>query len=451
MSQQHVSRLPTSMIGAYALPGLPLAVATLPVYVFIPTLYGQEFGLELATIGAILLAVRFLDAVSDPIIGYLSDHTNSRFGRRKPWFICATPFMMISLFMLFTPPVQDVDATYLLMWSLLLTVAWTGVMLPYSSWAAELTQDYHERTRITSFRESCVLIGTMIAASLPVVMTQFGYASLREHAYGIMVFVAALLPITVVVCGWVVPDVPRAQTSRLPLQKGIRLLVDNQPFRRLLLAYLINATANGLPASLFILFVTYRLEMPEAYGSLLFIYFLSGISAVPLWYAVSKRLSKHKTWCFAMLIAIAAFVWTPFLVGPGDYTTFLVITIVSGLAVGADLVLPPSIQADVVDMDTLKSGEQRTGLYFALWGMATKLALGLAVGIAFPLLDMVNFNADALSTGVTNSPESIYWLAMIYAFVPVLFKCGAVLLIWNFPLSQERQREVQRSIGMKSI
>lgn len=448
MPASHYPSLKTSTLVAYALPGLPLAVATLPVYVFIPTLYSQEFGISLGMIGAILLATRFLDAFSDPIIGILSDRTSSRFGRRKPWLICATPLIVLSIYKLFTPP-DEVDSVYLGVWSVTLTVAWTAMLLPYSAWAAELTGGYHERTRLTAIREAFVLVGTMFAAGLPALLTKMGYPSLSTHAFGIASFVVLALPVAIVICAKYVPDVKRVKRKALRWRESFQFLAENAPFRRLLLAYLINATANGLPATLFILFVTHRLEMPEIYGLLLFIYFLSGFAAIPLWYALSKWVSKHRAWCIAMIVASGAFMWTPFLVGPGDFAIFLVITIISGLAVGADLVLPPSVQADVVDMDTLKSGEQRTGLFFALWSVATKLALGLSVGIAFPLLALVGFNAEATKTGAENSAFALLSLSMIYAFVPVIFKVTAIALMWNFPLSQQRQIEIQNILYQK--
>jgi len=438
-------KLSLSVLSAYALPGLPLAVATLPVYVFIPTLYAQEFGIGLAVIGTILFATRLFDAFSDPVIGFLSDHTNSRFGRRKPWVVLSMPLMVLSIYKLFVPP-DTVDDTYLAIWSVVLTLSWTGILLPYSAWAAELSSDYQERTRLTSAREAMVLIGTMIAAALPTLLIAWGYPSLRTHAFGIALFVVAVLPVAVLICAKVVPDLKRGAQNSLGLREGLRVLVENSAFRRLLISYLINATANGLPATLFILFVSYRLDMPNSYGPLLFAYFLSGFAGIPIWYQVSKRISKHRTWCLAMVIAVASFVWTPFIVGPGDYYVFLTITIVSGLAVGADLVLPPSVQADVVDMDTLESGQQRTGLYFALWGMATKLALGLAAGLAFPLLQAAGFDAEAAKKGVENTESSLFALAMIYAFLPVIFKSIAIGLMWNFPLSRTDHAEVQAKL-----
>lgn len=316
------------------------------------------------------------------------------------------------------------------------------MILPYNAWAAELSEDYHERTRLTSYREAFVLVGTMVAAGFPVVMSQLGYPSLRHHAGGIAWFVVLTLPVAVLAASVLVPDRHRPKTT-VRWKGSLKVLAENWPFRRLLASYFINAAANGFPATLFILFVVHRLQMPEVYGVLLFAYFLAGLVGIPIWYLVSKQVGKPRAWCLAMLLAVAAFVWTPFVVGPGDFTIFLVITIVSGCAVGADLALPSSLQADIVDIDRMRTGERRTGLYFALWGIATKLALGLATGTAFAILGLVGFSADA---GVFNSDRSIAVLALLYSFVPVGLKLFAIALVWNFPLGQRQHEAYQMQL-----
>ena len=112
----------------------------------------------------------------------------------------------------------------------------------------------------------------------------------------------------------------------------------------------------------------------------------------------------------------------------------------TGFSLGADLTLPASMQADVVDLDTLRSGRQRTGTYFAIWGVATKLALALAAGIAFPLLELAGFNPE--SEGKTG----LFALAALYSLLPAAFKIGAVALFWGYPITAERQRRIRRMI-----
>jgi glycoside/pentoside/hexuronide:cation symporter, GPH family len=141
-----------------------------------------------------------------------------------------------------------------------------------------------------------------------------------------------------------------------------------------------------------------------------------------------------------MLWASAAFIWVP-LLGPGDYWGFLLICLLSGVALGADLALPASLQADVVDLDWLESGRRRTGLFFAVWSMTTKLSLALAVGIAFPILELAGLRA-----GGANSAVALGTLAALYGLVPVAIKLAATALVWNFPITEALQDETRRKL-----
>ena len=209
------------------------------------------------------------------------------------------------------------------------------------------------------------------------------------------------------------------------------------------MAYLINGLANGLPATLFLLFVEHVLAAPEKQGLLLFVYFLCGILGVPFWLLVARRLGKHRTWCTAMILNAAIFAFVP-LLGAGDATIFLAICVATGLCLGADLTLPSAIQADVVDVDTARGGGRRTGLYFAFWGMATKLALALAVGIAFGLLDVAGFEAAG-----TNAEGPLLVLALLYGGLPVLLKAVAIALMWRFPLDRDAHAHLRTEILRK--
>jgi Na+/melibiose symporter-like transporter len=232
-----------------------------------------------------------------------------------------------------------------------------------------------------------------------------------------------VLPAAVLLTVALVPTGPVAATRRPPSRAGLRLIAQNRPLRRLLLAYVVNGTANGLPATLFVLFVAHVLQARDATGPLLAVYFAAGIAALPGWVWLARRFGKARAWSASLLLACLTFVWVP-LLGPGDVWAFAVICVLSGLCLGADLALPASIQADVVAFDREAGGGERAGLFFGLWGMATKLALALAVGIAFPLLDLVGFAADG-----QNDAGALLALALLYGGLPVALKLLVVPLL----------------------
>lgn len=439
-------QLPLAILAAYGAPAVALAIMLLPTYVFIPAFYTQTLGLPLDWVGYVIIASRVFDAATDPLIGHWSDRTASRFGRRKPWIVGGTPFAIVAVILLFVPPAQP-SLTLFAFSIFTLTLAWTAMTLPYNAWGAELSGDYHERTKIAGVREGAGLFGTLIAVSTPTVMGLFGYTDPRLHMMALAVLIVVLLIPGIAWAMRAAPEAPPLSRSRVSWRIGLAAILDNKPFRRLIAAYLLNAFANGLPATLFLLFVAHVIGVPDAYGPLLLAYFLAGLIAIPFWSWLARRLGKHRTWVIAMVLASAAFAFTPFVVGQGDVVAFLIISIISGAAVGADLVLPSAIQADVVDADTQTSGEQRTGLFFALWALVTKLAFALSA-VALPILHAWDFKAGGFDAAgqTTNSPEALFVLTMLYAGLPVVIKLIAMSLMWNFPLDAARQRAIREKI-----
>ena len=430
-------RLSWKTLLAYGGLGLPLAALNLPLYVYLPAFYAGTLGLGLATVGLTLLLARLLDTATDPLIGELSDRLEGRFGRRRPWLVIACPLLIVATFMLFVPK-PGVGVAYLLFWSTIAYLAWTMMILPFTAWGAELSANYHERSRIAGVREAIVVVGILLAAGMPVLIGVDTEGAEGPVLKALAWSMSLLLPIALLVQLTFVRESARESVPPLRLLEGARIICHNRPFLRLLGAYLLNGIANGLPATLFLLFVADGLELQQSAGLLLLLYFLTGMIGIPLWLRLSYRIGKHRAWTCAMLWACAVFVWVPFL-GAGDFWPFLVICCLSGFSLGADLTLPVSMQADVVDLDWLESGRQRTGLFFALWSMATKFSLALAVGIAFPLLDLIGFEA-----GGANTPEALFGLAALYGLLPVAIKLTAAALVWNFPLGAEAQADLRR-------
>lgn len=421
---------------SYGLLGLPLAAGTLPVYLFVPTFYAEELGLGLAAVGAVLFWMRLLDVVSDPVIGWLSDRTTSRFGRRVPWIVLGLPLTAIGMWLLFRPP-EDPTLGYLAIASAILYIGWTSLAVPYSAWGAEASPSYNERSRFTAWREGAVVIGTLVAAGIA-----YSGGALAEGLGHLAVATVLGLAIAGALLLFRAPR-PQARVSDASDQAaqtpagwraGVQLLWANGPFRRLLFAWLLNGVANGLPATLFLLFVTHRLNAPDQTGLFLITYFGISIAGLPFWLWAARRFGKHRAWSGAMIWACGWFALAPFL-GPQDLALFAALCVGTGLALGADLALPPSMQADAIDAETARTLNARTGLYFALWGMATKLSLAFAVGIAFPLLDWAG------------GPEAGGWmLALLYGGVPILFKLAAVALIAGYDLDEAAQRDLRRRI-----
>jgi glycoside/pentoside/hexuronide:cation symporter, GPH family len=422
----------TLKLMCYALPAIPLAALALPLYVIVPTFYAQNLGLPIAAVGTVLLLIRLIDAASDPIIGWLCDRLFMKSGRRRTFFLLSVPLTALAAFMVFWPPL-GAGVGYLALWGTLLSVGYTSTLLPYTAWGAELATDYRGRSMVSAFREGATLIGTVIAVVLPFAVGLDRIDGFHGLA-AIAVLTLVLLPAFGAFAVKIVPEPANRSTTRLSLAESLRFVVRNGPFVRLIVAFLLNGFANAIPATLFLYFVSERLGAADLRGLLLFLYFLCGILGVPVAVWLAGKLGKHRTWCGAMTVACVVFAFAGFL-GAGDIVPFAVIC--------GTTALPPAIQADVIDYDTAKSGEQRSGLYFAAWGLATKLSLALSVGLVFPVLSWSGFE----SSGAQAMPETaLATLSALYAWFPILPKAAAIAVMWNFPLGEDAQRSLRARI-----
>lgn len=441
------SRTATDRVGlvtliAYGLLGLPLAAATLPLYIHLPNYYAADLGLGLAAVGAVLFAMRIWDVVTDPLVGVLSDRYGGRFGRRKLWVALGLPVAMMGGWMIFNPP-ADADLVYLLIAGLVLHLGWTMVTLPYQAWGAEISGDYNVRSRVTAAREIFVVVGTLVAGGLTAAAAD---PDSRAEALGLVgLFLVLALPVCAAPLLWKVPDSKPERVPNSDWRGAVSRILRNRPFRRLILAWLLNGIANGLPATLFILYVEVRLGLPEQSGTFLLAYFLVAVFGMPVWLLIARRIGKHKAWCAAMVWACCWFAIAPWL-GPGDAAWYLALCLATGFALGADLALPPSMQADAVDIDTAQGGAARTGVYFAFWGMATKLSLALAVGIAFPLLDAAGLDPAAGLAGNDPGASGAIALGLLYGALPIAFKVAAIAVMWRHPLDAETQKALRERI-----
>lgn len=428
-----------SVLAAYGSLAFPLAAAFIALQVFVPTFYAESTGLSLTAIGIVMLIAKLCDTVTDPIVGYLSDLTPTRWRRRKLYVVLATPLIILSTYFLFNPP-QEVTTTYLLVWTIAIYVAGTLSIVPMNAWGAELSDNYNTRSAIAGTRVAFGLVGSLAALMLAVVFANGNSAELGQTLTGIAWLVIGTLLIATVLAAVFVPDDKDTDLPEDTIASAWKVVSQPTPFRQLLISFFLNAVGNAIPATLFVLFVSHVIGDEGSVGKLLFLYLACSALSVPVWVRLSKKFGKHQTWTIAILLAVAFFLWTPFLT-TGSIGFFTIIVIVTGFATGADLVLPSAINADIIEWDALQSGYRRPGLFFALWGTATKLSFALAIGIAFPLLDVVGFSATEV-----NDANAIQGLAVMYGIPCIAFKLSALFIMRGYPITEEKHAEIRQQL-----
>ncbi len=404
---------------AYGLMGFPLAFAALPLYVILPNHYAREFGVPLATLGAVLLGARLFDAFIDPALGRLTDRLFARSTAAVLALGAAAALVLaIGFALLFFPLVSEPGA--LVIWAtvmLMLTYAgYSALSVAHQSWAAMLGGNEAQRSRIVAWREGLGLLGVVTASVLPVLLglpvtTAVFFAALVLGWWG---WQRSVRPVTLT--QHKASDKPAVPTSVWqPFRQA--------SFRRLLAVFMLNGIASAIPATLVLFFIQDKLAAPVSFEPLfLGSYFLCAALSIPLWLAVVKRIGLARSWLVGMVLAMSVFVWAS-QVGNGQMLAFALICALSGVALGADLALPSALLAGVIQSQHAPA-TAGTGAYFGWWSFATKLNLALAAGLALPLLDLFGYAPGVRDAAALNA------LVVAYCVLPCVLKALAAAALY---------------------
>ena len=417
---------------AYGLLGLPLAFVALPLYVILPNYYAKEFGVPLAILGAILLGARLFDAVIDPLLGRLSDRLFARSANAVLQAgALAAVVLAVGFALLFFPQVTALQS--LLAWvSVMLMVtyaAYSFLSVSHQSWGAMLGGNESERSRIVAWREALGLIGVVMASVTPVALGMPATTAL---------FVVALI------IGWLAWSravQPAVKNESAAIPGVIWMPFKHSNFKRLLLVFMLNGTASAVPATLVLFFIQDKLQAPTSMEPMfLGGYFLAAAVSIPLWLAAVKRIGLAKAWLCGMVLSIAVFSWAT-QIGAGQTTAFLIVCVVSGVALGTDLALPGAMLAGVIQ--TNGDSGKAEGAYFGWWNFAVKLNLALAAGLALPLLSVFGYAPGE------RSPQALGALVIAYCVLPCVLKLaatGALYFLIIQPPAKSIPKQVKASL-----
>jgi Na+/melibiose symporter-like transporter len=441
------TRLTTVQLLAWALPSLVLSLTMVPVNAVLPTLYAQHAQVSVAAVGTIFLLRSIYDAISDQVIGFLSDRTRTRIGARLPWIISGAVVTIIGMLMLFRIP-PDAGVVYFTIWTLVFFTGATMVGIPYFAWGNELTSDYDESSRVFAFKGFFDNVGSMLFSVIPIALVFFGIMATTEYTpdmvwlLGMIVLVA--MPATIIGAFFLAPRGHVSTTPRTTLMELFRSVKHNKPFQRFIAAYLIAGTGYGFFVALVYPFISSYLQIGEAFPMILLVTTICALVSVPLWIRIVYKLGKHRAWAWGWLfnsIVLIPMIW----VEPGESAAIPTAVLMGlyGLTNGVSAIAPFSILGDVVDYDRLKTGVDRGGNYFAFMMFAVKM-LGSTGGLALIVLGAV-FGYQ-LAEGSVN--DNFANMGMLYMFIlaPGIFQLASLPLIWNFPIDERRQLIIRRRL-----
>ncbi len=434
-------------LAAFGFPALPHAFVALPLNIVIPAFYASHTAVTLLQIGVFTSMSRLLDAFLDPLVGFLSDRFGTRFGHRKPWGVAAGLICGLSLFFLFQPP-AGATIYYYGLWSFLLYFGFSLFEIPRSAWSAEISRDYHERSRINTYVAQFNVAGSLVFWLAPLVLyfwtgtTQITGSSLSAIAW----LYAALMPAGLLLAAWIVPRGHVATARPLRLADLLAALRKNRPLGWYLLGYGLWGLGQGVGLSVTMFFLSDRMGLASSFAVVMIAHFAATILTLPLWSGLVRKIGRSRVWALSLL---SSAVTKPLvlLVAPGDSALIpmLILTSLSGALTGPWNFAPPGMLSDVIDYDLWKSGTNKGGNLFALNTLLVKGTIALGTGVGFAVLDAFNYHAGRANTG-----QADVGLLICYLVLPGILHSLAAAVAWGFPLDARRQGIVRRRLERRA-
>lgn len=409
------------LLGRYAMFGAALAFAGPPIYIHTPALYAGNHAMSLAAVGGVLLALRMLDFVQDPLLGWFIART-----RIAPRSLSTGFAVMLGIgaLLLFAPAPLFDPRWWLAMSLALVFTGFSALQIMfYSAGVGIAAARGIGHPALAGWREAGILTGVSAACIAPALLGLAVGAAWAYTAFAVLfclwlAFAAArMLPF------W--PGKSDAAAVGEAAAGGFWTLLADRGVRRLLVVGLVNSLPVGITATLFLFFVEDRLGAPEHTGPALLLFFLAAAAAAPLWARIAGRIGEKPAMLAGMVLSIAVFALALTL-GEGDWALFYMISAASGAAVGADMTLLPAMLSR-----RLADGGHSSGHAFGLWGFVNKFSLALAAGLALPALDAAGF-----VPGGSNTPEALWALSLAYAGAPCVLKALAALILLFTPVHE---------------
>jgi GPH family glycoside/pentoside/hexuronide:cation symporter len=436
-------RLPLPRLLAFSLGSIPAYLLIGMLGTWLPPFYAGKMGVSLTVIGLTIGALRLADLGVDLLLGWLMDATKTPFGRYRPWYLAGLPVLWLSVYKVFNPP-ADVDTGYLFTWYILLYVAYSILVLGHSAWAASISRTYDDRSRMFGWMLGIGVSGSILLQALPLLthgrIKPADPASIPTIGWIIMAVSTVAVLITLLATReHAAPVAPKDRAT----VKDYLAVITNPSMFRLVAADLFLILGPGASAPIYLFFFHEAKGFALGDVSLLLIpYSAAGLFGAPFWARVAQRLGKHRTVQVAGLgYAVTQTILMTVPAGLFWPTALSMFSV--GFCLAAFLVLIRAMVADVADELRLTTGQERSGVLYALVTLTQKLGSSLAVTIIYPILDLVGFVAKP---GAHNTPEAIRGLEMCYVFAPIILVVVGSACLIGYKLDAKRQGEIRTAL-----
>lgn len=425
--------------------GISMCLAA--VAFFILFFYADVAHVDPALVGTALLLGKLWDAVNDPLFGWISDRTKSRYGRRKVYLYYGSIPLGLSFALLWRMPeglstiltAVWITATFILYYSFI-----TVTSVSYYAMTPELTRDYDERTSLTTFRMIGGTIGYMAGAGFPpFIAGLFMTAKIGWSMMGIMFGAFAVLCLYITAFGVKQRKGLEGPPSELPVAKSIITCFKNKPFNYLLIQTMFTGMSFMLVMSYTAFFLTYQLNMKDQIPMVMVLLLVTIGAFLFFWKWIADKWAKGPTYALGLFIGFGAMASTFFL-PQGESIWIYVIIFVAGFGFSAQWVLPWSILPDVVEYDELITGERREGMYYGVKGLVDKISNALALFVGGWVLKLFGFVPEVAQTA-----NSLLGIRLFFGPIPALLTFLSLpLLIW-FPINRKTHADILAKLKQK--
>lgn len=462
MSLATSSPLPRHIKFIYGLGDWGTAASTTARNVFWFFFLTSVVGMDAGLVGTILLVGRLWDGINDPLIGMLTDRVNTRWGRRRPFLLfAAVPFGVSFALLFFVPPGATVGqlAIYYIVAFLLFDTLYTMVNVPYSALTPELSEDYDERSNLTGWRIGVSIVASLITGGLfKFVAEQVlaprlgGGTSALQAGYALS---AALWGFSMIIPYFILFGAvrePQSHQEAVPIRplQTFREVFSNRPFRLGATIYLLTFATVDVVLLIFVRFLIDYVRVPAGFDNLLLAIVLGlALITLPLTVKMMHRFGKRRTYIGSMVfLSIVLLIMSQ--VPPGGHTMVLIAAIFGGLGYGAANVIPWAMVADVIEVDELRTGQRREGVYYGYLVFFRKLASAVAAFSAGHLLSAAGYVSSRQGSAFIEQPESaLLVMRLLVGIVPAVMLFFSIIAAWRYPLDRETHRNIRRQLARR--
>jgi len=437
------SKLRTRTKLFYGIGDLGNALVNSAIQFFLMKFYTDAALILPALAGNALLIGKIWDAVNDPLFGWITDKTKSRFGKRRVFMIFGAIPLGISIALLWFVPKADLISTFIWIAAtfILFDTLWTLTNVPYYSLTSELTDDYDERSSLTTYRMVMAVPAYLIGVALtPVIVGLFALQRTGYAFIGILYGIIAAVVLLVSAAGLRErKDLVTAKPETSPL-KSLLIAIKNKPFVKLCGIYFIINISFAFIKILMAYYIEYQLLMKAETSLVMGLMLVCVTLSLPFWQWVSRKIDKGPAYGLGMLVGGAAVVLTFFLPHHSTMLIYL-IAVLAGFGFSAQWIFPWAMVADVADYDRLETGQQRSGVYYGVWGLATKISEALALAAVGWILTGFGYVPN-----VEQTPHALLGIRLFFGLIPAACIFISLPLLFKYPITRKSHAEVRAKL-----